>query len=61
MLGKGFVEGGGLTGCATTQQIDLIHCRVTSIPALRLERFKQLEVRFGGGIAVRGVLSWVGC
>ncbi|EOD46931.1 putative protein phosphatase pp1 regulatory subunit protein [Neofusicoccum parvum UCRNP2] len=24
-------------------QIDLIHCRVTSIPALRLERFKQLE------------------
>lgn len=24
-------------------QIDLIHCRISSIPALRLERFKQLE------------------
>lgn len=27
----------------TDQQIDLIHCKITSIPALHLERFKKLE------------------
>jgi protein phosphatase 1 regulatory subunit 7 len=26
-----------------TEDIDLVHCRVSSIPALRLERFKQVE------------------
>ncbi|GIK02361.1 hypothetical protein Aspvir_006410 [Aspergillus viridinutans] len=26
-----------------TQEIDLVHCRVTSIPALRLERFPKLQ------------------
>ncbi|KAL1391168.1 protein phosphatase-like protein PP1 regulatory subunit sds22 [Phyllosticta capitalensis] len=26
-----------------TDQIDLIHCKITSIPALHLERFKKLE------------------
>ncbi|RHZ57847.1 hypothetical protein CDV55_103759 [Aspergillus turcosus] len=26
-----------------TQEIDLVHCRITSIPALRLERFPKLE------------------
>ncbi|KAL8958934.1 MAG: hypothetical protein Q9193_004105, partial [Seirophora villosa] len=27
----------------TDQEIDLVHCRVTSIPALRLERFPKVE------------------
>jgi hypothetical protein len=27
------------------QEINLVHCRITSIPALRLERFTKLEVR----------------
>lgn len=26
-----------------TEDIDLVHCRISSIPALRLERFKQVE------------------
>jgi hypothetical protein len=26
------------------QEINLVHCRITSIPALRLERFTKLEV-----------------
>ncbi|RHZ51539.1 putative protein phosphatase PP1 regulatory subunit Sds22 [Aspergillus thermomutatus] len=26
-----------------TQEIDLVHCRITSIPALRLERFPKLQ------------------
>lgn len=36
-------EGGRAADLRCAQQIDLIHCRVTSIPALRLDRFKQLE------------------
>lgn len=27
------------------QEIDLVHCRITSVPALRLERFTKLEVK----------------
>lgn len=27
------------------QEIDLVHCRISSIPSLRLERFQQVEVR----------------
>jgi len=26
------------------EDIDLVHCRISSIPALRLERFKKLQV-----------------
>ena len=26
-----------------TEDIDLVHCRISSMPALRLERFKQVE------------------
>ena len=30
---------------ADTEDIDLVHCRITSTAALRLERFTQLRVR----------------
>lgn len=31
--------------CCHYQDIDLVHCRISSIPALNLERFHNVEVR----------------
>ena len=34
-----------LLTCCHYQDIDLVHCRISSIPALNLERFNNVEVR----------------
>ncbi|KDE80147.1 hypothetical protein AO1008_06905 [Aspergillus oryzae 100-8] len=45
--------------CSTKYEIDLVHCRIGSIPALHLERFPKVQVRYrcsvkeSGGLVIK--------